>query len=400
MLHYVTRIINYKNLDHPNIVKFYEVYQNNLFYYICMEYCEGGELLDRIIETVNHMHSKGIVHRDLKPENILFTTLNTEVKICDFGLSSFYEKKKDLKTVVGSPLYVAPGVLQGQYDEKCDNWSLGVILYLMLVGYPPFYDDNKQLIYQKIKNGDYEMKGYEWSLISDSAKDLIRKLIIVNRKERISVEEALNHPWIKKYQQNEEIQGVFTLQNLDKNGECNQVLSNLIINYSNISKLKKEFMKILINQFNEYEIEGLKNIFKKIDKDQTGVITLKELKAIMQQEGFKQTSMKNLQNLIKNISGDSNNKVIKYSEFIAAALNQIKYLKEEKLCSLFKYFDPSDTNYISVLDLKEIFLRNGRDVSIEDIKSMLKEIKLKNQDQISFTEFKKFMIGQDLDYQK
>ncbi|EGR31222.1 hypothetical protein IMG5_115550 [Ichthyophthirius multifiliis] len=99
---------------------------------------------------------------------------------------------------VGSSYYVSPGVLQGKYDQRCDNWSLGVLLYLLLVGYPPFYDDNKQKLYEKIQTGTYSMSGSDWNNISEMAKDLIRKLLVVDRQKRLTITQALEHPWIKR----------------------------------------------------------------------------------------------------------------------------------------------------------------------------------------------------------
>lgn len=160
-----------RSLDHPNIIKFYEVYQDEIFFYICMEYCSGGELLDRITRSrhfkeqdaalimnkvfsaINHIHSKGIVHRDIKPENILFLDKHqdSEIKIVDFGLSVKCDGNRDLSTVVGTPLYVSPNVLQGRYDMSSDNWSAGVLLYVLLVGSPPFYGKTRQEIFKKIE---------------------------------------------------------------------------------------------------------------------------------------------------------------------------------------------------------------------------------------------------------
>ncbi|EGR31223.1 protein kinase domain protein [Ichthyophthirius multifiliis] len=155
---------------------------------------------------------------------------------------------------------------------------------------------------------------------------------------------------------------------------------------------------ILLGKY-DYRCDNWSLGFKLVDKDQTGVIRISELQKIMEQEGFKH-SKKEIQALIRNISNESQveNLVIKYSEFIAATLNQIQYLKEEKLWSLFKYLDSSNTNSVTVSDLQEWFLRNGRDISVLDIQKMLDELHLENKNQITFNELKQLMTGQNVNY--
>ena len=159
-------------VDHPNIVKYYETYDDDKFFHIIMEYCTGGELFEKVIKknsfdevsvrslifkissAVHHCHSLGIVHRDLKPENILFenNTDFSDIKIIDFGLSRKVLTGDDLKSIVGSPFYVAPEVLQGKYDNKCDIWSIGVLAFCLLAGKPPFYSENRLELFNKIEN--------------------------------------------------------------------------------------------------------------------------------------------------------------------------------------------------------------------------------------------------------
>lgn len=163
-------------VDHPNIVKFHETYMDHRYVHIVMELCNGGELFDKIVEmqrfsekvaaslmkkimsAVKHLHENGIVHRDLKPENFIFNEKSddAEIKLIDFGLSKRYGQnqldhpKEKMHTIVGTPYYVAPEVLRGNYDFSCDLWSLGVILYIMLSGYPPFEGDSNKEIFRKV----------------------------------------------------------------------------------------------------------------------------------------------------------------------------------------------------------------------------------------------------------
>ncbi|KAL4489468.1 hypothetical protein ABPG72_002764 [Tetrahymena utriculariae] len=426
-----------KNLDHPNIIKFYEVYQDEMFFYICMEYCAGGELLERITKkkvfsekeasiiiekifsAINHMHSRGVVHRDIKPENVLFSTKypDSEIKLIDFGLSTKFENNSNLSTMVGTPIYVSPNVLEGNYDKTCDNWSAGVILYILLVGYPPFFGNNKNEIFKKIRSGDYTMDGFEWANVSQLAKDLVSKLLVVKSKKRYTAAEVLQHPWIKKYQKNNSIiksnnsifsPGIVTgQQNTNGNNstgvnnsqdKVDPKIVNLLKNFSYTSKFKKEVIRVIVNQLNEKEIESLKAQFKKIDKDQTGLIRVDELKEVMNNAGYT-SSKEEIEQIIRKISSQDNKDLtIKYSEFLAATLDVVSYLKQEKIWSIFKYFDPSNTNYISIADLREILLRNGRDIPELEIKQMVKEVNPENDGNISLAEFSRIMMGEQVDF--
>lgn len=167
--------------DHPNIAKFFETYEDEKYVHIVMELCLGGDLFDNIIKkghfteneaaktmkkvlsAINYLHSLKICHRDLKPENFLFSTEGThnEIKVIDFGLSTKFGETSDLHSVVGTPFYVAPEVLYGAYNKECDVWSLGVILYTLLVGYPPFRGETSEDIFYQVKKGKLDFKERE-----------------------------------------------------------------------------------------------------------------------------------------------------------------------------------------------------------------------------------------------
>mmetsp|Transcript_21563 Transcript_21563/g.45519 ORF Transcript_21563/g.45519 Transcript_21563/m.45519 type:complete len:317 (+) Transcript_21563:205-1155(+) len=211
-----------KKVSHPYIVKCYDVIDdpasNKL--YLFMELMQGGELFDRIVDkghfteqdamdvtiklvdAINYLHSLGIAHRDLKPENMLMTdcSAQAEVKLTDFGLSKFFDEQSAvMQTPCGTPGYIAPEVLRMKgYGKECDVWSLGVIIYILLCGFPPFYAENDAQLYEKIKKGEYEFLRPYWDPISDLAKDLIRKMLTVDPAKRITCAEALQHPWLKE----------------------------------------------------------------------------------------------------------------------------------------------------------------------------------------------------------
>jgi len=207
-----------KDLDHPNILKMYEFFEDEKRYYIVTDICKGGELFDEILargkfsekdaamlmkqvlSCINYCHSNKIVHRDLKPENILLEQNKEfdQIKIIDFGTSLVVEGDQKLDEKLGTPYYIAPEVLAKSYGAKCDIWSCGVITYIVLSGIPPFNGASDQEIMKKVKVGKFSFADPCWNSISDTAKDFISQLLIKDQTKRPSAGEALLHPWIQQ----------------------------------------------------------------------------------------------------------------------------------------------------------------------------------------------------------
>jgi len=225
-----------KRLDHRNVVKLLEAYESRTCVYLVMELVTGGELFDRIVEkgsysekdaadlikqvlsAVAYMHGEGVVHRDLKPENLLYYSPDPDSKIMisDFGLSKM-EESGVMATACGTPGYVAPEVLaQKPYGKAVDVWSIGVISYILLCGYPPFYDENDANLFAQILKGEFEFDSPYWDDISEEAKDFIRSLMCVNVEHRLTCEAALEHCWITGVQSEKNIHATVSEQ-LKKN---------------------------------------------------------------------------------------------------------------------------------------------------------------------------------------
>lgn len=204
-------------LDHPNVVKLHEIYDEDDRIYLTLEIMAGGELFERIVEkehysekeaaetlkpivdAIRYCHSLGIVHRDLKPENLLYETSDagSAIKITDFGMARFVQGEL-ATTACGTPNYVAPEIIEGKgYGPEVDFWSIGIILYIMLCGFPPFYDDNNAVLFDMIKKGEFEFPSPYWDKVSDDAKNLVKQLLIVDPKDRLNAEQILNHTWMK-----------------------------------------------------------------------------------------------------------------------------------------------------------------------------------------------------------
>lgn len=245
--------------------------------YLVMEYCPGGELFDKIaaqenqvfneseaalimkklLRAINHCHAWGVTHRDIKPENIMYGQ-DGEIKLIDFGLSRHLEqevesKKHTLSTVAGTLAYMAPEVMNEKYDPKhCDIWSLGVLMYLMVSGYLPFQGENRNQMYKRIQTASFHFNHKEFEKVSEEAKSLIRKMLVIDQKQRITAEQALRDPWFDKFtQKNREGWVVWGSEEdkLDPN-----ILARLR-EYRGVSTLKKAAMNLLVKMADHKDIE-------------------------------------------------------------------------------------------------------------------------------------------------
>ena len=385
------------SLDHPNIIKFYESYNDQFYFHIVMELCKGKEVFDKIIEeghiteqkvaiyiykvlsALSYCHSNGITHRDLKPENILFENSDNdaEIKLIDFGLSRKFDSTKEkMHTILGTPYYVAPEVLKGDYDEKCDIWSVGALTYIMLSGDPPFNGNSNNEIFNKIMHSDIVFKKEKWKNISKEAIDFVRKCMVKNSEGRFCAIKAIEHPWFQSIS----VQ-VHSSVNLPSD-----ILENLR-NFSSPQKLKKLVLKFLVNTVNEKEIKKLRKAFYAIDLDHTGLISKDELKKAFTLAGLK-ISDEETQKII-DAAEDGDNETLDYSEFLIASLNQKTFIDKEKLISAFKYFDVDDSGFICSTDIKNAMLRSGKQViNTEDIDKIIEEVNQTNE-KISLDEFLK-----------
>jgi serine/threonine protein kinase len=206
-----------QSLDHPSVLKCLGFYDNGPYYYLVMEYLAGGELFDRIVKksyynendarwivkiilnAFAYIHSQGVVHRDMKPENLILLSTDNDkiIKVADFGFAVKTTGHSNLRARLGSLGYEAPEVLLDEpYGKPVDMWDIGVIMYILLGGYPPFADEHIPTLFAKIKKAEFEFHEQYWKDVSEDAKDLIRKLLRKKPLARLTAEEALQHPWV------------------------------------------------------------------------------------------------------------------------------------------------------------------------------------------------------------
>lgn len=375
--------------DHPNLCKLYEIIQDRRNLYLVLENCEGGELFDYITEknklnedeagkvfrqimlAINHLHFKGICHRDIKPENLMFLDKDYEspLKLIDFGLAKILENKHELMgTRIGTPFYISPEILKGSYSLKTDIWSAGVILYILLCGYPPFYSDSDSEIFKLILNGSYNFRGKEWRRVSPSAKHLIRSLLVADPDLRYTADKALKHPWLSGWASPEIPLDLNTLS---------------LLNFNKAQRFRKAVLLCVASQCDEQDISRLRSYFMKIDQDGKGFISYQDLTVILQQ--FSAELGDNIQNIISSIDINKNG-TIDYTEFLAATLDKTIYLQQERLENAFRLFDKNNTGMISICDLKSVLDKENLQDS-ELWTSIMKEADINGDGKIDFDDF-------------
>ncbi|KAF7818888.1 calcium-dependent protein kinase 20 [Senna tora] len=374
----------------PNVIQIVGAYEDAVAVNVIMELCSGGELFDRIIQrghyterkaaqlarvivrVVEACHSLGVMHRDLKPENFLFVSQEEEslLKTIDFGLSVFFKPGQTFTDVVGSPYYVAPEVLRKHYGQECDVWSAGVIIYILLCGVPPFWDETEQGIFEQVLKGELDFVSEPWPSISESAKDLVRRMLLRDPKKRMTAHEVLCHPWVQ-------VDGVAPDKPLDS-----AVLTRLK-QFSAMNKLKKMAIRVIAESLSEEEIGGLKEMFKMIDADNSGQITLEELKNGLERVG---ADLKESEILWLMQAADIDNSgTIDYGEFLAAMLHVNKVQREDHLFAAFNYFDKDGSGYITRDELQHACEQFGlQDVQLDDI---IREVDRDNDGRIDYSEF-------------
>lgn len=387
-------------IDHPNTIKFHEIYESDNNLYLIREYCKGNDLISfiymknkniseeeiigiflQIISLIKYCHNKNICLINLDPENFFFTDEyskeNNNIKLVNFESSQIFELNQKLKVKIKPNYFISPEVLSGTFDNSCDIWSAGVLLYFLLSGEPPFSKKGDSNIYENIRKIKYSFPSIKWKNISEEAKDLIKQMLLPEG-ERINITNILSHPWINKLKK-------ISLKDLSFN-------ISIFNKYKYSILLKRIVLTYIASRTNNLKINPIRELFKAFDVDNDGQITFDNFKKCIIES--KNDDDKDNEKLEKEISlifsiidTDKNNK-IEFTEFLSSILPEQVYLNKYILFEAFSFF--SQNNYkISMNELIDILKINF--YKIKEVENIFQLVDKNHDGIIEFTDFTEMM---------
>jgi len=349
-----------KTLDHPYIVKAFETYeipQTKL--YIVMELLTGGDLWSRapytekdaarvmgqLMSAVTYMHDHGIFHRDLKLENVMFETEapDSDIKVIDFGLSVKFtlDDKRPWTTRVGTAYAMSPGVIKRQYSEKADSWACGVIAFALIANKAPFVSEKPEQLKRVINEGKFEFIPTNiWDDISKHAKDFISELLEYDSARRLDPCQALNHVWIKTQ---------YPLEARKPSSELMTETTMNLLKSNNCGLLRSLALYIIASRARPEEVDKYRKVFDQYDSLNNGTISYSEFKSVLEKEY--DFTEEEIRRKFEKLAFTSD-KLIYYTDFLAALLDSQDYIDEEKLADAFDALDWDDTGFISIANLR------------------------------------------------
>mmetsp|Transcript_56819 Transcript_56819/g.133447 ORF Transcript_56819/g.133447 Transcript_56819/m.133447 type:complete len:548 (+) Transcript_56819:165-1808(+) len=378
-------------MDYPHIIRLVDAYESSDRLSLVMELMAGGELYDRVRErkrfsegdaavavyqmllAVNYLHHEGIAHRDLKLENFMYESTSTNhLKLIDFGFSSFWEVETKMRTSCGTLSYVAPEVLMKSYTPQCDMWSLGVIAWILLVGYMPFSGPDRVQI-QNIKAGNYKVKKDVWAKVSSDAQDFVFALLKVDPVQRLTSEKALAHRWIRTRNSSNTLKREQQL--------ADDSLAIALLSFARQSQFKRACFSMMAWSLSAPERAQVRDAFVAMDPDHTGVVKLSALKEILV-ENFELPDEKI--NDIVHALDYNNDEELNYSEFLAAMVSTRIEMHDDLLMNAFRRFDTDGTGYITVEDLRKVLGESFDGATVEEL---LREADMSGRGKIFAEEF-------------
>lgn len=376
-------------LNHPSILRLFDYFEDKKSIFLVLELCSGGELFDRIIDqkyyseddarqifkqiikAIYYCHMNGVCHRDLKPENFIMLSKTDRylLKVIDFGLSRTFnhngqgltnmgeslvidpncpkdvdlnkprqsrrQTKAILKTKAGTPFYIAPEVLSGNYTEKCDVWSCGVILYILLCGYPPFYGENNKEILEAVKSGKLDFSSSEWKEKSKLSIDLIRKMII-GQESRLFADEVIKHPWMQSKNYKVDV------------SKLKEIVNNMN-KFSKLTTLKKFIFYFIAYNLYEEDLIPMHDYFYVFDLNEQGSIFDKPFQSVLKDK--LNIDSKSAESIFTGIDIFQVNS-LSYTQFISSALPYDLLSSDKKLNIFFQICDLDRNEKLSVNDFE------------------------------------------------
>lgn len=386
-----------KSLDHPNILKVFEYFEDADRYYIVMEFCKGGDVFDKLTKLgkftesqaatvlkqllggLNYLHGRKIIHRDIKPENLLLCeSENPEelnIKIIDFNIATV--KKVNMEST-GTVDYMAPEVFKGTYDEKCDIWGVGVILYMLICGGFPFTGKDDKMTEKNIKSGAYSTVSGVWTSVSNDCKDLLKRLLTQNPQQRLNALDALSHPWIQR----------LTTVDFDESTYNRTLFRMKTMTKSNV--FREAFTTFMVSQLSKSgETKKLEQVFNKIDENKDGVISIPELIAELKKEMSEELAEKEAGRIMKLMDVDGSG-VVDYTEFLRVSIEDEVLLSKENVLKTFAYFDKDGSGTIEKEELFAWLSKGG--ISEEVLNDLFAEVDGDGDGNIDLSEFESLLI--------
>ena len=400
-----------KKMSHPNIVRIYEFYESVNCFYLINEYCDKGELYNyinksnlneqqlaiifyQVFSGLCYLHENNVLHRDIKPENILISKkekdLNSDeiyfwIKIIDFGTAKIFEKGEKEKKVVGSAYYIAPEVLKQNYNEKCDTWSVGVILYMFLTGRAPFDGKTQDEIINSIKKKNYDENNPKLLQRSPEVRDLISNLLNKKLESRFSAKEALNHEWFKKFN-GRKLFGNFSQEEIEP-------FINNLFNYSFNSKIQQFVIAFLVHNLPTTEkFTNILKLYRYFNELGDCKLTKEELIKGLSMFRKKEEVVQKVDTLFSLLDGD-NNGFIEYEEFLRACVDKKEILTESNLKYAFKFLDHDGSGKLNVQKIVYSFMNKENKMFEISISKDISDFDEDGDGEINFKEFKKLMMN-------
>jgi len=377
------------SMDHPHVARLVDVFECDHSLNLVMECMEGGELFDRVREkktfsnndaayavyqmllAINYIHKRGVVHRDLKLENFLYESKGSDhLKLIDFGFSHIWEPNTTMALSCGTLSYVAPEVLRKKYTSQCDMWSLGVITFILVCGYMPFSGAESAQV-KAIKEGSYKTDKTAWRKLSSEPKEFVKKLLVVNEKERLTAEQALAEPWIVKHQESAG----------GKSEGIDTTTVEALCSFAQASQFKRACMSVMAWSLTNEERILVRDAFLEMDKDNTGVLTVDEFKDVLTRKF--QINNEEAKKIFDAVD-TAKNEEIHYTEFLAAMVSTRISVHDEMLSKAFKRFDVDGNGLISMENLQSVL---GESFSGAEVEKLMQEADTSKDGQISYPEF-------------
>jgi len=385
-------------MDHPHVVRLYDVYEGADFLHLVMECMEGGELFDRVVElkifnealaaeavkqmllALNYIHHHDMIHRDIKLENFLYDKKGSNhLKLIDFGFSKIGGINTKMQATCGTLSYVAPEVLLKSYDKQCDLWSLGVIVFVLLVGHLPFSGSDEEQR-KNTSEGRFAIKPDLWSKVSkDAQKFTLQGLLQMDPTKRLTAAQALEHKWIKARQK--------------KHREIDNGVADALRSFGQASKFRRCCMEMMAWSLTNEERSQVRDAFIAMDESKQGTIRLVDLKKILQDKF--DIPDEEVLSIFQSLDV-SHDEEIHYSDFLAAMVGYRIQMHDEHLQAAFKRFDKDSSGYISLDNLQEVL---GESYEGESMASLLSEADVLCDGKISYPEFVSYLTGRPLEQQ-